>query len=58
MKKLAFISGAISFSLTSLSYLFHHQLWPGGNIALVLGIGLFALVFVPSMFKYLYDREK
>jgi len=58
MKKLAFITGALSFSLTSLGILFKIIHWPGANILLLVGIGLFSMVFVPSISKYLYDKEK
>jgi hypothetical protein len=58
MKKLAFISGGLSFSLSSIGMLFKIVHWPGANILLVLGIGLFSLVFVPGIAKYLYDKEK
>ncbi len=58
MKKLAFITGALSFSLTPLGILFKLMHWPGAGVLLVVGIGLFAIVFVPSITKYLYDKDK
>lgn len=58
MKKLAFITGALSFSLTSLGILFEITHWPGAEILLQLGIVLFSLIFVPSITKYLYNKEK
>jgi len=58
MKKLAFITGALSFSLTPLGILFKLMQWPGAGVLLVVGIGLFAIVFVPSIAKYLYDKDK
>lgn len=58
MKKLAFITGALSFSLTLLGILFKLMHWPGAGVLLVVGIGLFAIVFVPSITKYLYDKDK
>jgi hypothetical protein len=57
MKKLAFISGAISGSLTALGFLFEIQHWPGASLMLVLGIGICALVFIPSLAKYKYDQN-
>ena len=57
MKKLAFITGALSFSLSALGTLFKIVHWPGANILLVIGIGLFSLIFVPVIAKYLYDKE-
>ncbi|MES2514908.1 MAG: hypothetical protein V4580_12220 [Bacteroidota bacterium] len=56
MKKLAFITGALSFSLTSLGILFELAHWPGSELLLQLGIVLFSLIFVPSVTKYLYDK--
>jgi len=58
MKKLLFITGALSFSLTSIGMLFKIMHWPVAGILLAIGIGLFALVFVPGIAKYLYDKEK
>jgi hypothetical protein len=58
MKQLAFISGALSISLTGLGILFKIMHLPGASILLVLGLGLFAILFVPSITKYLYDKEK
>ena len=57
MKKLTFITGALSFSLTSLGILFEITHWPGAGILLQLGIVIFSLVFVPSVTKYLYAKE-
>jgi hypothetical protein len=58
MKILAFTSGVLSFSLSSVGMLFKIVHWPGANILLVIGIGLFSIVFVPSIAKYLYDKDK
>jgi hypothetical protein len=58
MKQLAFISGALSISLTGLGIIFKIMHWPGASILLALGLGLFAILFVPSITKYLYDKEK
>jgi hypothetical protein len=58
MKKLAFITGVLSFSLTSLGILFKIVHWPGANYLLVIGLGLFSIIFIPSIAKYLYDKEK
>ncbi len=57
MKKLAFISGALSASFTGLGTIFELQHWPGGEM-LILGISIFSIVFVPSITKYLYDKDK
>ncbi len=58
MKSLAFTSGALSFSLTALGILFKIQHWPGASALLVLGLGIFSILFVPSITKYLYDKNK
>ncbi|MEI6060856.1 MAG: hypothetical protein WCR72_09115 [Bacteroidota bacterium] len=58
MRKLVFITGALSFSASSIGILLKIVHWPGANILLVIGIGLFALVFVPGIAKYLYAKEK
>jgi H+/Cl- antiporter ClcA len=58
MKKLAFITGALSFSLTSLGVLFKMNHWHPADLLMVVGLGIFSLLFSPSIFKYLYDREK
>lgn len=58
MKKIAFITGALSFSLTALGILFKIMHYPGADILLLVGIGLFSIVFVPSITKYLYNKEK
>ncbi|MCJ8164238.1 hypothetical protein MKJ04_05240 [Pontibacter sp. E15-1] len=57
MKKIAFISGAVSVSLTTLSILFKLLHLQGADGLLQLGMGLFAIVFVPSLAKYLYDKS-
>lgn len=58
MKKFAFITGALSFSLTPVGVLFKLFHFPGANILLLAGIVLFSIFFVPSITKYLYDKEK
>ena len=57
MKKLAFISGVLFGSLSAIGFLFKIMHWPGANILLVLSIGLFSLVFVPSLAGLLYRRS-
>jgi hypothetical protein len=58
MKKLMFISGAISFAVVPLAVLCKIVHVPGANLLFILGIGLFSLVFVPLYAKYRYDRAK
>ena len=58
MKKIAFITGAISISLTILGGLFKINHWYPADILLNTGIGIFSLIFIPSIFKYLYDIKK
>jgi len=57
MKKLAYVSGALTSMLALLGILFKIQHWPGAAILLVLGIGGFALIFKPSFAKYKYDKK-
>jgi hypothetical protein len=58
MKKLTFISGGLSGSLIGLSILFKSMHFPGGSIVLILGLGIFSILFIPCLTKYLYDRSK
>jgi hypothetical protein len=58
MKQLAFLSGAVSISLTAIGILFKIMHWPGANILLVLGLGLFAILFVPSVAKFSFNKGK
>jgi len=58
MKKFAFITGAVSISLTGLGIIFKMNHWLAASMLIVIGIGIFSLLFTPSIFKYLYDREK
>ncbi len=57
MKTLAFISGAFAGSLTGMGVLFKIQHWPGATIMLVIGLGVFSIVYIPSITKYLYDKK-
>lgn len=56
MKKLVYISGALTAMLALLGILFKIQHWPGAGPMLVLGIAGFALIFIPSFAKYKYDK--
>lgn len=58
MKKLVFIFGALSFSLIPLGLMFKYMHWPGYTVIINVGILLFSIIFVPSIAKYLYDKEK
>ncbi len=58
MKTLAFVSGALSGSLTVIGILFKIQHWLGANVALILGLGIGSVIFIPSIAKYLYDQNK
>ena len=58
MKKLVFISGGLSGSLTGLGILFKLMHWSGAGILLMLGLGILSLVYIPSLAKYLYDKSK
>ena len=56
MKKIAFFTGALSISVILIGLLFKFFHWPLANILLAMGIVIFALFFVPTMTKYIYDR--
>lgn len=58
MKKLAFISGGVAGSLTTLGVLFRIMHWPGAVPLLVFGLGCAGLIFIPSFAKYKYDSDK
>ena len=58
MKKLVFISGGLSGSLTVLGILFKIMHWPGAGVLLMLGLGILSLVYIPSLAKYLFDKGK
>jgi hypothetical protein len=58
MKKLVFISGGLSGSLTGLGILFKIMHYPGAGILLLLGLGILSTLYIPSLTKYLYDRSK
>ena len=56
MKSIALFTGACSISLSTLGFLFKVLHWPGANILLLLGLGIFALLFTPSVTRFLYQR--
>jgi len=58
MKKLVFISGGLSGSLTGLGILFKILHFPGGALLLTFGLGILSILFIPSLTKYLYDKSK
>jgi hypothetical protein len=53
LKKTAFISDAFSFSVMALATLFKITHLPGANCLLQVGLMEFALLFVPTITKYL-----
>lgn len=57
MKKLVYVSGALTSMMALLGILFRLLHWPGGSILLVIGIAGFAVIFIPSLAKYKYDKE-
>ncbi|MBI1837852.1 MAG: hypothetical protein HYR91_11375 [Flavobacteriia bacterium] len=57
MKQLAFISGALSFSIIGISFLFKIHHWPMTNILTTICLSMFSLLFVPLYTKYLYDKS-
>ncbi|MDD2982203.1 MAG: hypothetical protein PHQ74_02335 [Crocinitomicaceae bacterium] len=57
MKALTFISGGLTFSLLTLGILFKFQYWPFANILLALSLLTAAIIFIPSLTKYWYDKN-
>jgi hypothetical protein len=58
MKLLVFVSGVLSGSLTTLSFLFKTMHWPGAAELVVLGLSICSIIFIPSVAKYIYDQNK
>jgi len=58
MKKLVYISGPIACALIPIAYLFKKLHWPGAAVILVVGVAVFSLIFIPTLAKYLYDKDK
>ena len=58
LKKTAFISGAFSFSALAMATFFKVMHLQGANRLLQAGLLVFALLFMPTITKYLYDKEK
>lgn len=59
MKNTLKISGIMSSILTILGAIFKTMHWPGANICIVLGAGIFSLVFLPLMIALKFkDEEK
>jgi hypothetical protein len=50
MKKIMLYSGVASAFLIAVGILFKFMHWPGASMALVLGIGMSSLIFLPMMF--------
>ncbi len=57
MKKLAFISGALFSSLFLIACLFKMLHLMGATVLLIVSLTGLAFIFIPSWFKYLYDRK-
>jgi len=58
MKKFTFIIGAVSLSISSLGILFKTMHWLGGGYVITAGFTILSFLFIPSLFIYLYKREK
>jgi hypothetical protein len=57
MKKIMLVSGAFSAIVLSIGIVFKFMHWPGAAILIVVGIGLFSLLFLPLLFT-LKMKEK
>jgi len=61
MRKLVFITGALSFSLSSVGYMFENLHIRGGELLILTSTIIFSLIFVPTAGVYYYkkgDRNK
>ena len=58
MKRSAFISGTLCSSLFLLGSLFKIMHWPGANVLLTLGIAGIALIAIPTMAVYQFNKRK
>jgi hypothetical protein len=58
MKKIVFITGALSGSLLMLGHLFRVEHWTFGGELQILGYSLCSIIFFPCLAKYLYDQKK
>tara|TARA_B100000900_G_scaffold233508_1_gene198251 strand:- start:433 stop:603 length:171 start_codon:yes stop_codon:yes gene_type:complete len=56
MKLITFLTGAFFSILSVLGLLFKIQHWPGATIGIVLGLGGFALIFIPLFTIYQYRK--
>jgi len=57
MKKAAFILGTLFGSLTLMGMLFKVMHWPGAGISLVIGVSGFALIGLPLLMAYRYQKN-
>lgn len=57
MRRLVYISGVISFSVTILSTLFKLLHLKGASILLLVGLGSMALIFLPTAAYYQYKKR-
>jgi hypothetical protein len=58
MKMTAFIAGALSIMIIGFGLIFNILHLPGSQLIIAIGLFLFSVLFVPTMFKYVYDRSK
>lgn len=57
VKRGAIMIGAISASLVNLGITFKIQHWPGAGVMLVLGLTMFALIFIPALLRERLTKE-
>lgn len=55
-KQIRFLSGLLAITLFGMGSFFKVQHWNGANIMIVLGMGIFALVFFPLFFREQYKE--
>jgi len=56
-KKIACYSGAISFSYLVMAVFLKVQHFPGGDWSLLLGVFMLVMLFIPFVFKHLYEKK-
>jgi len=56
-RKIAFYSGVISIGYMAFAFIFHGLRLAGGDIFIVAGVALFAIFFLPILFRLILLKE-
>lgn len=57
MKKAVYITGTLFSSITLISFLFKLLHWQGAQTLLIIGITGLAVIFIPLLAKYKYNKN-